>query len=203
MASELKTVLQKNDDKNSKRKSFSKKKLILIVLLIIFIALFFGFLIKYFLNLQTLISNKNSIIQQQAESEKRKYDEIQALKKEKEALENKRQKEIEEKETEAQTINVEIDKTKISIEVLNGNGVTRAATNFSIVLKEIGYTNIVKVADADNYEYEDVIIKHPKSKKAEADLIKKDLEDKKYKVTEVENIDLDVSDFVVIVGKQL
>jgi len=198
-----KTTLPKNNDSFFKSK-LKNRKFIIKLILGIFIVLFLVFFTRHYLDLRKTLSYKKSIIQQQTESDKKKYEETQRLEEE---LESKKEKGKEEdankeaaKKEEVTNQEADIDKTSISIRVLNGNGIYHTATDFSDILKKIGYTNIVGIADADNYEYKGITIKYPKAKKAEAEALKADLEEK-YAVEFLELGNVADSNIIVIVGK--
>lgn len=198
-----KTTLPRNNNSSPKSK-LKNRKFIIKFILGIFIILFLVFFTKHYLDLRKTLSYKMSIIQQQTESDKRKYEEIQRLKEE---LESEKEEDKEKdankeaaKEEEATSPEAYIDKASVSIRVLNGNGVYHAAADFSDILKKTGYTNVIGVADADNYEYKDITIKYPKAKKAEAEVLKVDLEEK-YGVEFLELGNVADSSIIVIVGK--
>jgi hypothetical protein len=67
-----------------------------------------------------------------------------------------------------------LDRSEISIEVLNGSGVTGAASQASDTLKSFGY-NISSVGNAETTDYENVTIKIKSNKSNFLDLLKKDL----------------------------
>lgn len=67
-----------------------------------------------------------------------------------------------------------LDRSTLSVEVQNGSGEFGAASKASEVLKAFGY-RIVATANADNFNYENVIIKVKNDKNNFMDLLKKDL----------------------------
>jgi len=67
-----------------------------------------------------------------------------------------------------------LDRSDLSIEVLNGSGETGAASKASETLKALGY-GISSIGNADNTDYENVTIKVKSDKEKFLDLLKKDL----------------------------
>lgn len=95
-----------------------------------------------------------------------------------------------------------LDRSLLSIEVQNGGGVVGAASKGSEVLKGFGY-KISGTGNADNYDYENVVIKIKSDKSNYLPLLKKDLS-VSYSVGNT-SADLSASssaDAVVIIGKQ-
>lgn len=95
-----------------------------------------------------------------------------------------------------------LDRSSVSVEVLNGSGVIGAASKASDILKNLGY-NVTSTGNADNFDFTDTEV-HVKSTKSKfAGLVKSDLSSS-YTVN-VASADLDASasaDIRVIVGKQ-
>lgn len=94
-----------------------------------------------------------------------------------------------------------IDRSQLSIEVQNGGGVVGAAGKGSETLKSLGY-KILGIGNADNYDYENVVIKIKSDKSNYLSLLKKDLS-VSYSVGST-SADLSASssaDAVVIIGK--
>jgi hypothetical protein len=93
-----------------------------------------------------------------------------------------------------------VDKSKISIEVLNGNGISGSADLVSEQLKTAGFT-VSKVANARKFSYATTIIYYKTGKNAEADLVKTVLTDRE---SSTENSDALVGsyDIVIVAGKK-
>ncbi len=94
-----------------------------------------------------------------------------------------------------------LDRSKLSIQVLNGNGEPGASKKGSDFLEPLGY-NIVEVSNADNFQYKKITIKIKQSKNEYLDQLKKDLE-KNYEIgsTSAELAETTREDAVVIIGK--
>lgn len=192
-----KAVEEKINIPKEKRRKSSKKVIWVIIILGVILG---GVAVQTILVYRKSLQNKESIIKQQTEADKRKFEEIERLKKEAEETEKKTEEKKEESSKAEETSVAEINKSSISIKVLNGSGVAGTAANFANNLKQLGYTNIVKVTDAENYNYTGITIKYPKAKKAEAEKLKTDLE-KNNKVVIMENESTTESNILVIVGK--
>lgn len=67
-----------------------------------------------------------------------------------------------------------LDRSGLNVEVLNGSGEKLVGSKGSEVLKSFGY-HIVSVANADNFDYENVTIEIKKEKSQYLALLKKDL----------------------------
>lgn len=67
-----------------------------------------------------------------------------------------------------------LDRSKLSIAVVNGSGIEGTAGKAAMILKAFGY-NVVSTGNADNFNYEGVTIKVKNDKSKFADLLKKDL----------------------------
>jgi len=93
-----------------------------------------------------------------------------------------------------------IDKTKITIEVLNGNGISGTAAKVKNQLVNAGFT-VDKVANAYKFTYQSTIIYYKTGKSGEADLVKTALSDRQ---SETNNNDSVVGnyDIAVVVGKK-
>lgn len=94
-----------------------------------------------------------------------------------------------------------LDRSKLSIQVLNGSGEPGASKKASDFLEPLGY-NIIEVSNADNFHYDKVTIKIKTSKSGYLDQLKKDLE-QKYNIGSI-SADLAETkreDAVVIIGK--
>lgn len=94
-----------------------------------------------------------------------------------------------------------IDRSQLSVEVQNGGGVAGAASKGSEALKGFGY-RISGIGNADNYDYENIVIRIKSDKSNYLNLLKKDLS-VSYSVGST-SADLSASssaDAVVIIGK--
>ena len=69
---------------------------------------------------------------------------------------------------------VELDKTELTIKILNGTGIPGAANGMAEVLEAAGYEGI-KTGNADNYDYQESIIQIKESKSAYLSLLTEDL----------------------------
>lgn len=67
-----------------------------------------------------------------------------------------------------------LDRSKLSIAVLNGSGVVGAASKASDALKGLGY-EVVRAGNAESFTYDSTVIKVKNSKKSYVNLLKKDL----------------------------
>lgn len=94
-----------------------------------------------------------------------------------------------------------LDRSKITIAVLNGSGIAGAAKGTSSHLESLGYV-IPSVANADEFTYDGLTVKVKKSKSDYLSLLKKDLTENASKVTITTKIDDTIeTDAEVIVGK--
>lgn len=93
------------------------------------------------------------------------------------------------------------DRSKLSIQVLNGSGEPGASKKGSDFLEPLGY-NVVEVSNADNFKYEKVTIKIKQSKSEYLGQLKKDLAGK-YEVGSISAslVETAREDAVVIIGK--
>jgi len=94
-----------------------------------------------------------------------------------------------------------LDRSKLSITVVNGSGVEGTAAKGATILKDLGY-NVVSTDNADNFNYKDVTIKVKKEKSDYLDLLKKDLA-KEYTIR-TSSSDLSSTsstDALIIIGK--
>lgn len=67
-----------------------------------------------------------------------------------------------------------LDRSDLSVEVLNGNNVAGAAGKASDFLKSLGY-KVVSVGNADNFDYQSIVIEVKSAKSSFLPLLKKDL----------------------------
>jgi hypothetical protein len=91
-----------------------------------------------------------------------------------------------------------LDRSKLSVAVLNGSGVPGAASKTSSALKSLGYT-IGATTNADKFTYTGITVLVKKAKKDYGDLLKKDLSDQGDVTVTVD--DTIPTDAQVIVGK--
>jgi len=93
-----------------------------------------------------------------------------------------------------------IDKSTISIKVLNGNGVAGRAAKVSSLLTTDGY-KVLSTGNAKRFTYATTIVYFHEGKAAEANLVKETLND--YSVSlQQDNTIANKSDIVVVVGKK-
>ena len=67
-----------------------------------------------------------------------------------------------------------LDRSDLSVEVKNGGGVAGAAGKVSDFLKNLGY-KVVSVGNADNFDYQSVVVEVKSAKSSFLSLLKKDL----------------------------
>lgn len=94
-----------------------------------------------------------------------------------------------------------LDRSKLSVVILNGSGIAGAAAQVSTFLKDLGY-NVVSVGNADVFTYKNLTIQVKKAKSGYAGLLKKDLQSN----ADFASVSASVSDTIendaeVIVGK--
>lgn len=95
-----------------------------------------------------------------------------------------------------------LDRSKLSIEVLNGSGVAGTAGKARDLLKDLGY-NVTSVGNADNFDYEKTVIEVKSAKSDYLPLLKKDLsQDYSFGTTSAALSTTASADARVIVGKQ-
>lgn len=92
-----------------------------------------------------------------------------------------------------------IDKSTISMEILNGNGISGSASAIKDQLTTAGFT-ISKVANAYNFNYTNTIIYYKTSKESEANLVKDTLTNHTCETINSDKI-VGSYDIVVVVGK--
>ncbi len=95
-----------------------------------------------------------------------------------------------------------LDRSKLSIRIKNGSGVTGAAKKAGDILEALGY-NIIQIGNADNSDYAQTEIQISSAQNKYLDLLKKDLS-ANYTVGSTSN-DKSASesaDAIVIIGKQ-
>lgn len=95
-----------------------------------------------------------------------------------------------------------LDRTQLTVQILNGSGVAGAAKGVSQTLQVLGY-KIAGTGNADAFTYENVVIQVKKSKSQYLPLLQKDLA-KDYTVGSVSASlsSTSLSDAVIIVGKE-
>lgn len=94
-----------------------------------------------------------------------------------------------------------LDRSKLSITVVNGSGIEGSAGKAATILKDLGY-NVTSTGNADNFDYQGVTIKAKKESSKFLDLLKKDLS-KNYTVS-ASSSDLSSdspTDAIIIIGK--
>lgn len=95
-----------------------------------------------------------------------------------------------------------LDRSKLVVVVLNGSGQIGAASKASEALKNLGY-QILRIGNAKNYTYENMVIEIKNTKKSYLNLLKKDLAEfytiGSSSATLTESLS---EDAVVIVGKE-
>lgn len=99
-------------------------------------------------------------------------------------------------------LTTKLDRSSVSIAIQNGSGETGAASTMADILKSFGY-KIVSLGNADNFDYENTVIKTKSDKDKFISLLKKDLGGDSYTIGNTSS-DLSASssaDIVVIVGK--
>lgn len=94
-----------------------------------------------------------------------------------------------------------LDRADLTVAIQNGSGVAGAATKMSDALKKLGY-DVVSSGNADNFEYENTVIQVKSTKKAFADLLKKDLSGDYTIGSATSNYTGTDADAVIIVGKE-
>lgn len=93
-----------------------------------------------------------------------------------------------------------LDRSDLSIEIHNGSGVGGAASGASDILSALGYS-IKSTANADNFDYENTVIKVKSSSEKFLDLIKSDLAGSYTIGTTSADLSGSSVDALVIIGK--
>lgn len=95
-----------------------------------------------------------------------------------------------------------LDRSKLSIQILNGSGVTGAAKKASDFLESLGY-NVIKTGNANNSDYAQTEIQISSSQSKYLDLLKKDLSIN-YTIgnTSTDKSASESADAIVIIGKE-
>ena len=95
-----------------------------------------------------------------------------------------------------------IDRSKLSIQVLNGSGATGAAKKASDFLEGLGY-NVIKIGNADSSDYSSTEIQISSAQSKYLDLLKKDLSTN-YTIgnTSTDKSASESADAIVIIGKE-
>lgn len=99
----------------------------------------------------------------------------------------------------AATTTPSIDQSKITIQLLNGNGISGSANQVKTQLVAAGFT-IDSVTNARKFSYPSSIIYYKTGKSAEADLVKSALSDRQCELTNSDTI-VGNYDIVVVIGK--
>lgn len=108
---------------------------------------------------------------------------------------------IQKEEEPTPTPAAELDREDLSIQVLNGTGKSGAAGAAQTVLEDKGYQNI-ETGNADNYDYEQTVIKLKDAKMSFFEMLSKDLKDDYDVSSDPKTLDEESEyDAVVIVGK--
>ncbi len=94
----------------------------------------------------------------------------------------------------------EIDKSTISLKVLNGSGITGAGNIVSKQLQEKGFT-VSSTGNAKSFSYSQTYVYYKTGKQAEADLITNSITGKTMTVEQNDNA-VGTADVVVVVGKK-
>lgn len=95
-----------------------------------------------------------------------------------------------------------LNRSKLSVHVLNGSGITGAARKAADSLEGLGY-NIIQIGNADSSTYEKTIIQIKSAKDNYLDLLKKDLSSSYSLGTASADLsDSERPDVIVIVGKE-
>lgn len=94
-----------------------------------------------------------------------------------------------------------LDRADLKVAVQNGGGIAGAATKASNLLKGLGY-DVVSSGNADNFDYEKTEISVKTTKKAFADLLKKDLADEYTIGSVTTNYTGTDADAIIIVGQE-
>ncbi|OGH41809.1 MAG: hypothetical protein A3H79_04600 [Candidatus Levybacteria bacterium RIFCSPLOWO2_02_FULL_36_8b] len=95
-----------------------------------------------------------------------------------------------------------LNREDLTIEVQNGGGVVGAASKGADFLKSLGY-HVASTGNADNYDYENTVIKVKSDKSKYLPLLKKDLSANYSVGTSSEDLSASSSaDALVIIGKQ-
>ena len=94
-----------------------------------------------------------------------------------------------------------LDRSKLSISVVNGSGIEGTAGKAAAILKDLGY-NVASTGNADNFNYDGITIKVKKEKNNFLNLLRKDLS-RDYAITSASS-DLpqdSPTDTLIIIGK--
>lgn len=94
-----------------------------------------------------------------------------------------------------------LDRSKLTIEVLNGGGQVGAASKASDYLKSLGY-KVVSSGNADTFDYEKTLVGVVSAKAKYLPLLKKDLSSSYALGTQTATSSSSTADAVVIIGKE-
>jgi len=92
---------------------------------------------------------------------------------------------------------VELERSDLSIQVLNGSGISGKAGEVKDVLEELGYEN-VDAGNADSYDFEEMVISIKEESEDYVDMLVEDLSDDYTVADDTEELDED-SDFDVVI----
>ncbi|HUQ84887.1 MAG TPA: LytR C-terminal domain-containing protein [Candidatus Limnocylindrales bacterium] len=99
------------------------------------------------------------------------------------------------------SISGQLDRSKLTVVVLNGSGVAGAGRRYSTALSGLGYV-VSSTGNADTFDYTGVTVKVKKSKSSYASLLKKDLGTVAAGSTITTSVDDTITtDAAVIIGK--
>lgn len=94
----------------------------------------------------------------------------------------------------------ELDRSSLSVQVLNGSGISGAAGELAGILEDLGYTDVT-TGNADEFEYEDISISVTSTKANFLNLLETDLEDS-YTIGNTDtDLVSDTYDAVIIIGE--
>ena len=99
---------------------------------------------------------------------------------------------------------IEVDRSSLIIQVLNGSGESGVAGTMSELLIEKGYSEDIDTGNADNYDYAETVVQIKKDKEDEfLDTLLDDLKKDYSLSSEIETLDEESEfDVVIIVGKE-
>lgn len=105
------------------------------------------------------------------------------------------------KTTPAPTSTSGVNRSDLSIEIQNGSGISGAAGQASTLLKGLGY-KVLSTGNADNFDYEQTVVKVKAEKKAFLNQLKLDLESEYTVESATSDLTGSTADAVVIVGRE-
>jgi hypothetical protein len=104
--------------------------------------------------------------------------------------------EVKEEESKQPSTSTEFEKSSISLEILNGSGIPRAAAKVAILLEDNGFY-VAKLGNADSFNYNQTVIKYKNGKETEANALNRLLGG----LSVLEEVEYQVEDIVIIIGK--